>query len=52
MECFGCDRTIPDEVGRYYCDTCLRAQLEDEKRERQAFEDYHAFADAVAKVTK
>lgn len=45
--CFGCGVTVPDSPGTYYCDACVKEQMADAIREREAFDAYHSFADSV-----
>jgi hypothetical protein len=48
--CCGCGaRVVPELPGVYYCDACVAEQLREHAAERRAFEEFHAFADAVAR---
>jgi len=51
-ECFGCGDELRGEPGVYYCDGCVAEQIAGQKVEAQAFEDFHSYADAVARVTR
>lgn len=50
--CFGCGAPVEDAPGVYYCPACVRDQQERHAAEMRAFDDFHAFADRVAKVTR
>lgn len=47
----GCEARIPKgELGfAYYCEACIEKQLEAHRQERQAFDDFHKYADQIAK---
>jgi hypothetical protein len=47
--CFGCGAQIEEAPGNYYCGPCVEAQTVAFEAEREAFEAYHRFADAVAR---
>lgn len=49
--CFGCGDPVADEPGTYYCPACVVGQLAEAARERQAFDNFHAYADEVARRT-
>ena len=50
--CFGCHARIDRELGTYYCLQCIDRQTAEANAERQAFDDFHAYADKVAKITR
>ena len=47
--CYGCQTPISDEPGNYYCPACVADQLREQGDEREAFDAFHAYADACAR---
>lgn len=45
----GCEAPLPGAPGVHYCEACVARQSRAHAAEREAFEDFHAFADAVAR---
>jgi hypothetical protein len=47
--CYTCGVAVKDAPGVAYCDPCVAKQLEAAVAERESFEGFHAWADAVAR---
>lgn len=44
-----CTTDVEATPGNYYCASCVCEQMRAQRLERQAFEDYHAYADECAR---